>query len=208
VRRSAWRVRSSGDSPGGRREGAQFSALERHHDVSWEDSGRPQANLSPSPPPPQRSSRPCPPSAVRLHLIRQLLARRTQRPLAAIPDSAPAAAPETAIIDLIERFLTLDEALHRAHDLLQLRALGWGAETPPGSDQVTIIVAPSAAPAIVTRWGTDAGKLLHLVEHLLGPSRCKPCQPIWLACAAWSTWDGRFSWPYGSPSSRPPTPPL
>jgi hypothetical protein len=106
--------------------------------------------------------------AFRLHLI-----RRTQRPLAAIPDSAPAAAPETAIIDLVDRFLTLDEALHRTHDLLPLLALGWGAETPPGSDQATIIVVPSAAPAIMTRCGTDAGKLLHHIEHLLGLSRCK-----------------------------------
>jgi hypothetical protein len=61
--------------------------------------------------------------------------------------------------------------------------------------------------AIGSPWGTDTGKLLHHVEHLLGPSRCKPCQPIKLACAAWGPWDGRFSWPVGSPSSRPSSAP-
>ena len=176
ARRSAWRVRSSGDSLGRWREVVQNPAFVRHHSIGREDSGRPQANPPPFPPPPQRSSRPCPPrpqfactssgsSSPAVPSARLLPFRTARSP------PRPKRRSSTSLITfsrLMKRFIELTICY-------SYWPWGGGPRTPPGSDQATIIVAPSAAPAIVTRWGTDAGKLLHLVEHLLGPSRCKPC---------------------------------
>jgi NAD(P)H-dependent FMN reductase len=58
----------------------------------------------------------------------------------------------------------------------------WGGSPTPRRPRTkrAIIVAASAAPAIMARWGTDAGKLLRRVAHLLGAKRV---DTLWIGLA-------------------------
>jgi putative NADPH-quinone reductase len=58
----------------------------------------------------------------------------------------------------------------------------WGGGPKPRRPRTkrAIVVASSAAPAVMARWGTDAGKLLRRVAHLLGAKRV---DTLWIGLA-------------------------
>jgi NAD(P)H-dependent FMN reductase len=58
----------------------------------------------------------------------------------------------------------------------------WGGGPKPRRPRTkrAIVVASSAAPAVMARWGTDAGKLLRRVAHLLGARRV---DTLWIGLA-------------------------
>ncbi len=58
----------------------------------------------------------------------------------------------------------------------------WGGGPKPRRPRTkrAIIVMASAAPALMARWGTDAGKLLRRVAHLLG---AKHVDTLWIGLA-------------------------
>jgi NAD(P)H-dependent FMN reductase len=58
----------------------------------------------------------------------------------------------------------------------------WGGGPTPRRPRTkrAIVVAASAAPTVMARWGTDAGKLLRRVAHLLGAKRV---DTLWIGLA-------------------------